>query len=87
MWWDKRYSSKWHTGSCQLTTNDFIGLVQNTEELRCFAIPSRTGRHPGLFVLNYHLELAGPYGYFLEEERVWSLVAEGGQTQELKTCL
>ena len=51
-------------------------------------------------VSQYCLGLAGPRGCFCTtvsnwqaprviflQERVWSLAAEGGQTQELKTCL
>ena len=56
--------------------------IQNTDELRCFALPSRTGRPLGLFF--YKKEGAvGP----APKARVRSLAAEGGQMEELKTCL
>ena len=51
-------------------------------KLHCFAPPSRTGRPLGLFFY-MRKGAVGP----APKARVRSLAAEGGQTEELKTCL
>ena len=53
--------------------NKWRHWVLNTDELHCFALPSRTGRPLGLF--------------FFKEGRIRSLATGGGQMEELKTCL
>ena len=79
---EKWHCSKWHTGDYRIATNDIIGWVQNTEELHCFALPSRTSRPLGLFFYKKK-GAVGP----TPKAWVQSLAAEGVQMQELKTCL
>ena len=47
-----------------MATNDVIGLVQNTDKLRCFTILSQTGRPPGLFVFALPSQTGKPLGLF-----------------------
>ena len=56
--------------------------MQNTDKLHCFVLLSQTGRPLGLFFY----EKEGAVVPVLKA-RVWSLAAEGGQMEELKTCL
>ena len=72
-------------GGCRIQTNYIVShyrLELAGPRVVCFALLSRTCRPLGLFFYK-RKGAVGP----APKARVRSLAAEGGQTQELKTCL